>query len=281
LSRTSGFEETIDDSVPTPKAFLDFEDLVGAEELLLGHIALQADLDADCGVRSDVPQPLTFAPDRYDRRFMRLAVVALDVEDGSVLPAGATADVREHEQRVAGQPAEPIPPQKLQTAARPGDEAFPEAAVPGRVSWACRGRGRRAVVRANVSRTCLGLSLRRHDDVLDRLLEAASGAVDHVLVEPRRRALRRGDELDLIGGVDLERIRDRLHGVGVAEASFGANPIACEAGDTGAQALCRVRARGVFVDVPSRRSRAVGWSDDEGIGLAAAGVGANALAKLG
>src|SRR5512133_1688882 len=133
-----------------------------------------------------------------------------------------------------------------------------------------------------MTRRCLGLSLRRWiDDVLDRLLEAAPGAVDHVLVEPCRGALWRGDDQDLTGREYLERILDRLDGVGVAEPALGTNPVAPEAADAGAQAPRRVRACGVFVDVPPSRCRVVSWRDDEYVGRAAAGVAANARAELG
>jgi hypothetical protein len=65
--------------------------------------------------------------------------------------------------------------------------------------------------------------------VLDRLLEAATRAVDHVLVKPGGWALGRGDEQDLVGREVVERVGNCLDRVGVGELNMGMYPVSGEA----------------------------------------------------
>ena len=117
--------------------------------------------------------------------------------------------------------------------------------------------------------------------MLDRLLEAASCAVDHVLVEPSRVALWRGDDQDLVGWKVVERVGDCLHRVGVGELAVCTDVAACEAGDGCPQAPRRISARGVFVDIPLGCGRAVRGRDDESLDRPVADVVTDASAETG
>src|SRR5690348_48627 len=117
--------------------------------------------------------------------------------------------------------------------------------------------------------------------MLERLLEAASLAVDLVLVEPGRGALWRADDQSVVGRKLVKGIGICLHRVRVSELDTGTDPVLGEAGNACTDAVCCVSTGGVFVDIPLRCGRAVRGRDYESLYRVVAGESPNARAELG